>query len=133
KQAQQKVIPLPPARGASGVAIAPKQNILFVASQRSDNVLLVDLQSEKILHNVTVSAGPLNVVWDEKTQLAYVSSRAAGAVAVINLEGELVANLPAGRQPNHISTDGKGNLYLVHKAENAQSATEDLLTHIQLK
>lgn len=133
KQEQEKVIALPLARGSSGVAVAPKKNVLFVASQRSDNVLLVDLKSEKILHNVSVSAGPLNVVWDEKTQLAYVSSRAAGAVAAINLKGELVANLQAGRQPNHISTDGKGNLYLVHKAENAQSETDDLLTHIQLK
>lgn len=133
KQEQEQVITLPLARGASGVAVAPKKNVLFVASQRSDNVLLVDLKTGKTLHNVSVGAGPLNVIWDQSTQHAYVASRASGDIAVINLKGELVANLQAGKQPNHLSTDGKGNLYLVHKALNAEPSTDDLLTHIQRK
>lgn len=133
KQSQEKVIALPQARTASGVAVAPKQNVLFVAAQRTDNVLLVDLDSGEILHNVSVGAGPLNVLWDEKSQQAFVATRASGTVAVINLDGELVANLDAGKQPNHISTDGNGNLYLVHKAKDAKSPSTDLLTHIRLK
>src|SRR5690606_11712220 len=43
KQQVEQVYALPGAKSASGVAIAPEADVLFVASQGSDNVLLLDL------------------------------------------------------------------------------------------
>src|SRR5690606_16459776 len=109
RQQVEQVYALPGAKSASGVAIAPEANVLFVASQGSDNVLLLDLKEGKVLHTVSVGAGPLNVAWDAQDKLAYAISRGAGSIAVIDLDGKLVANLEAGSLPNHLSTDGKGN------------------------
>ncbi|NYT57600.1 ATP-binding protein [Alcaligenaceae bacterium] len=133
KQETVKVYALPGAKNASGVAVAPKAQVLFVASQGSDNVLLVDLSNGGILHSVSVGAGPLNVVWDAKNKLAYAISRGAGSIAVIDLDGKLVANLEAGNLPNHLSTDGKGAVYAINKARGKEDETRDRISKITAK
>src|SRR5690606_19218248 len=119
-QEVEQVHALPGAKSASGVAVAPEAQVLFVASQGSDNVQLVDLKSGDIQHSVSVGAGPLNVVWDAKNKLAYAISRGAGSIAVIDLDGKLVANLEAGSLPNHLSTDGNGAVFAINKARGKQ-------------
>lgn len=130
-QQQEKVITLPGAQGTSGVAVAPKENLLWVAAQNSDNVYIIDLKSGEILHEVRVSAGPLNVLWDEQSKLAYVTNRASGQVSVLNPKGELVASVDGARHPNHMSLDQQGNLYLVHKS--TKDGQPDELTRIHVK
>ncbi|MCC2595443.1 ATP-binding protein [Pusillimonas sp. MFBS29] len=133
KQETVKVYALPGAKGASGVTVAPEAQVLFVASQGSDNVLLVDLNNGNVLHTVSVGAGPLNAVWDAKSKLAYVVSRAAGSIAVIDLDGKLIANLDAGSLPNHLSTDGKGHVFAINKARGKEDETRDRITRISVK
>ncbi|KAA0890017.1 YncE family protein [Pusillimonas sp. ANT_WB101] len=133
KQEVEHVYPLPGAKAASGVAVAPEANTLFVASQATDNVLLVDLKDGKILHDVKVGAGPLNITWDAKNKLAYAVSRGGNSIAVINLDGKLVANLDGGSLPNHISTDGKGAIFALNKARGKDDKTGDRLSKISLK
>lgn len=133
KQQVEHVYALPGANSSIGVAVAPQANVLFVASQGSDNVQLLDLKKGEILHSVSVGAGPLNVVWDAQNKLAYVISRGAGSIAVINLDGELVANLEAGSLPNHLSTDGKGAVFAINKARGKDDETRDRISKITLK
>lgn len=133
KQAVEKVIPLPDALNASGVAVAPEEGILFVASQDSDNVLLIDLKDGSIKHNVAVGAGALNVVWEPVKKLAYVASRASGSVAVINADGKLMANMAAGPLTNHVSTDGKGNVFAVNKSRGKDDKQGDHVTRFMAK
>lgn len=133
KQEVEHVYPLPGAKGASGVAVAPEANVLFVASQGTDNVLLVDLKDGKVLHDVKVSAGPLNVAWDAKNKLVYAVSRGGNAIAVIDLDGKLVANLDGGSFPNHLATDGKGTIYAINKARGQDDETGDRISKITLK
>lgn len=133
KQAVEQVYPIPGAVSASGVAVAPEQQVLFVASQGSDNVQLIDLKDGKLLHSVSVGAGPLNVLWDAKNKLAYAVSRGSSSVAVIDLNGKLVANLDAGSAPNHISTDGKGAVFVINKSQGQNDKTADRVNRIMLK
>lgn len=132
-QEVEQVHALPGAKSASGVAVAPEAQVLFVASQGSDNVQLVDLKSGDIQHSVSVGAGPLNVVWDAKNKLAYAISRGAGSIAVIDLDGKLVANLEAGSLPNHLSTDGNGAVFAINKARGKQDETRDRISKITVK
>ena len=133
KQEVEHVYPLQGAKGASGVAVAPEDGILFVASQGTDNVQLVDLQDGKILHTVSVGAGPLNLVWDAKNKLAYAASRGAGSIAVIGLDGSLVANLDGGSFPNHLAADEKGAVYAINKSRGKDDKTGDRVSRIILK
>lgn len=128
-----KVIELGNAISASGVAFDAKQNQLYVASQGTDNLLIVDVASGKVLHDVAVGAGALNVTFDADRGLAYVTSRGAGTVTVVDRNGKIVANLDGGTFPNHVSRDGKGNVFAVNKSRGADDAKGDRITRLTLR
>ncbi len=125
-----RVLPLPGAKNASGVDFDPATGTVYVASQDSDNLLIVDLASGEVKHNVTTGAGALNVVFEPVSKLAYVSNRGAGTVTVVSPEGEVVANLDGGSYPNHVAVDGKGNVFAVNKSLGAEDAAGDHVARI---
>lgn len=125
-----RVLPLPGAKNASGVDFDAATGTIYVASQDSDNLLIVDLASGEVKHDVTTGAGALNVVFDPVQKLAFVSNRGAGTVTVVSPEGEVVANLDGGSYPNHVARDGKGNIFAANKSLGAEDATADHITLI---
>lgn len=127
----EKVFVVEGARSAAGVDHDPKTNRIFVAAQGSDNLLIVDAATGKTLHDVKVGAGALNVSFDPVKSLAYVTSRGAGTVTVVDVNGKIVANLPAGTYPNHVTVDGKGGVFAVNKARGTDDPQGDRITHIK--
>lgn len=126
----EKTIPLAGIKNASGVSVAPSQQRVFITGQSTDNVAVVDLKTGEIITTTLVGAGPLNVLWDEKTKAAYVTNRGSDTLAILNGDGELIANLATGSLPNHIVTDNEGDLFLVNKARGKDDSTADQLTRI---
>ncbi|WP_208596462.1 YncE family protein [Vreelandella zhanjiangensis] len=127
----EKVITLTNANRASGVAFDAQSEQLLVASQGSDNLLYVDIASGDIVHDVPVGAGPLNVAFEADSGLAYVSNRASGTLAILNREGELVANIDGGTYPNHVHADGQGHIFAVNKARGENDPRGDHVRRIQ--
>jgi len=129
----ENVLQLPNAHTASGVAYDSKRKRLLVASQGSDNLLIVDLASGKVVHDIPVGAGALNVAYDAGTDLAYVSNRGAGTVTVVDGDGKIVANLDGGTYPNHVHEDGKGNVFAVNKSLDANDPNGDRIMRLTPK
>lgn len=129
----EKVIALTNAASASGVAWDSDAKRLLVASQGSDNLLIVDPVSGNIVHDVYVGNGSLNVVYDPVIKLAFVSNRGAGTVTAVDASGKIVANLEAGTLPNHLHDDGRGHVYSVNKSRGAEDPRGDRLTRFSLK
>ncbi|MFG6667043.1 hypothetical protein ACGK9R_08025 [Halomonas sp. HNIBRBA4712] len=127
----EKVIALSNASRASGVAFDAENDRLLVVSQGSDNLLYVDVESGEIVHDVPVGAGPLNVAFDAASGLAYVSNRASGTIAVLDRDGELVANLDGGNFPNHVHADGQGHVFAVNKARGEDDPEGDRIRRLQ--
>ncbi|RYY66606.1 MAG: ATP-binding protein, partial [Comamonadaceae bacterium] len=71
-----------------------------------------------------------NVAVDANRGLAYVPNRGAGTVTVVDTNGKIVANLPGGTLPNHVTFDGKGSIFAVNKARGADDAQGDRITRI---
>ncbi len=128
-----KLIPLPGAKSASGVAYDPKEELIFVASQGSDNLLIVKEASGEVLFGVPVGAQPLNVAFEPVSRLAFVATRGAGTITVVNTSGEIVANLDAGNLPNQLRADGAGNVWAVNKARGENDPTGDNIWRIRAK
>lgn len=128
-----KTLALPGIKNASGVAVAADQKRVFVTGQSSDNVVIIDVENDKIIHNVAVGAGALNVLWDQDTEQAYIANRAADTLTVINRNGDVLANLSIGSLPNHLSTDGEGNVFLVNKARGQNDESGDQLSRLHFK
>jgi DNA-binding beta-propeller fold protein YncE len=104
-----------------------------VASQGSDNLLIVDTDSGETLHNVLVGAGALNVAFDPVSKHAYVSNRGAGTVTVVDTDGNIVANLENAPFANHVAVDDKGDIFAVNKAQGEDNPANDRISKITPK
>ncbi|MFT4149260.1 MAG: YncE family protein [Paracoccaceae bacterium] len=125
-----KVLPLAAARGASGIAYDAKDDLLFVASQQSDNLLIVKADTGETVADVEVGAGPLNVAFEPVNRLAYVANRGSGTITVVDTAGKIVANLDAGTLPNQLRADGKGDVFAVNKSRGEDDPNGDRLWRI---
>lgn len=128
-----KVHPLPGAERASGVAYDPQEGLAFVASQDSDNLLIVRAADGTVLHDVPTGAGALNVAFEPVSRLAFVANRGAGTITVVDTDGEVVANIDAGTYPNQLRADGKGNVWAVNKSRGSDDEDGDRIWKISPK
>lgn len=125
-----RVLPLPGAKASSDAAYDPQDGLIFVASQASDNLLIVSEETGEVLHDVTVGAGALSVAFEPVSRRAFVANRGAGTITVVNTDGEIVANLEAGSYPNHVRADGKGNVWAVNKSQGQDDPNGDRIWRI---
>ena len=72
-----------------------------------------------------VSSGALNVVLDSVNSLVYVTNRNAGTITVHDLDGAVRQTIDAGRNPNHVEFDGRGNVYAVNKGGSRDGNTKN--------
>lgn len=126
----KKVFALPGAKNATGLDVDPATGRLFVAAQDSNNLLVLNRETGDVLHDITVGAGALNVVYDATSGLAWVSSREAGSLTAVNNDGEIVAHLEGGSYANHVAIDGKGAVFAVNKSLGSEDAKGDFLRRI---
>lgn len=129
----EKVYNLKGAENATAIALAPREQLLFVASQDTDNVLILDAATGDVKHDVKVGAGPLSVAWDNYKQVVYVANRASDSIAVVSPAGKLVANLPGGSYANHVITDGDGTIFAVNKSRTADDPHGDHIRRIFMR
>ncbi|MDO4911341.1 MAG: hypothetical protein Q3972_06325 [Corynebacterium sp.] len=101
---------------ASGVALDTKRNKVYVGGQGSNVVKVVDLET-KAVSTIDAGASTLNLVYEPVADEVWAVSRDGHRVTVIDAEtGAINARIPVGVYGNHVSTDGKGNVYVVNKA-----------------
>ncbi|WP_134681703.1 YncE family protein [Paracoccus ravus] len=133
KTGESKVITLPGVKAASGVAYDPQDGLIFVASQGTDNLLIVKAETGEVLHDVAVGAGALNVAFEPKSRHAFVANRGAGTITVVDTQGNIVANLDAGSMPNQLRADGEGNVWAVNKSRGEDDPAGDRIWRISPK
>ncbi|VDS08680.1 hypothetical protein PARHAE_01864 [Paracoccus haematequi] len=130
KSGEVKVIPAKGAQGASGAAYDAQDGLIFVASQQTDNLLILKADTGEVLHDVEVGAGPLNVTFEPVSRRAFVANRGSGTITVVDTQGQIVANLDAGSFPNQLRADGKGNVYAVNKSRGENDEAGDRVWRI---
>ena len=111
---------------ASGVAYVPGKDHLYVASQGSGNVVVINAKDGAFIKEVPTGAGALNAAYNAKDNRVYVTNRAAATVTVIDANThEVVANLPAGANANHVTVGPDGSVYAVNKRSRAEGVDND--------
>ncbi|SNT72627.1 YncE family protein [Paracoccus seriniphilus] len=110
------IFPLESVSRPSGVDVSEDGKTLFVASQNSDDLLILDAADGSVKSDVPVGVQPLNVVYVEGQDLAYVANRTSDSLAVVSGDGQLVASLPGGPFPNFVEEADDGTVYMVNKA-----------------
>ncbi|MFT4012446.1 MAG: ATP-binding protein [Paracoccus sp. (in: a-proteobacteria)] len=133
KTGEAKVFALPRSKIGAGVAFDAVDNLLFVVSQETDNLLILNAETGETLHDVDVGATPLNVTFEPKSRLAFIANRGAGTIAVVDTKGEIVANLETGGFPNQLRADGNGNVWAVNKSRGEDDEAGDRIWRITPK
>lgn len=127
-----KVFPVAGIDSGAGIAYDAAHNRVLVTGQGSDNLVIADANDGKVLFDVKVGGGSLNVAFDPATQLAYVANRASGTVTVVDVNGNVVANLAASPLANHVATGAEGVVYVVNKGMS-DAENSDRIQRIELK
>ncbi|VGG57482.1 putative receptor [Klebsiella quasipneumoniae] len=112
KTGKSTTVKIPEAQGATDIARDPQTGRLYVASQETNNVVVLDADG-KVLANTYIGAGGVSVVWDPVSSQVFAATRAGGTVAVLDKDGKLVANIPMDDTPNHLTAAPDGAVYLV--------------------
>lgn len=129
----ERIIALPGADRASGVAWNPVSRQVGVVSQGSDNLLILNPATGEVLHDIPVGAGSLRVEVDTVSGNYFISNRGSDTITVVSPQGRIIANLDGGSFPNHLVADGKGNIFAVNKARGSDDARGDFIRRISLK
>ncbi|HDK6294793.1 TPA: hypothetical protein M4Y43_004684 [Klebsiella variicola] len=112
KTGKSTTVKVPQAQGATDIARDPQTGSLYVASQETNNIVVLDADG-KVLADTYIGAGGVSVVWDPLTSQVFAATRAGGTVAVLNKDGKLVANIPMDNTPNNLTAGPDGAVYLV--------------------
>ncbi|HGS6803067.1 beta-propeller fold lactonase family protein (plasmid) [Klebsiella variicola subsp. variicola] len=112
KTGKSTTVKVPQAQGATDIARDPQTGRLYVASQETNNIVVLDADG-KVLADTYIGAGGVSVVWDPLTSQVFAATRAGGTVAVLNKDGKLVANIPMDNTPNNLTAGPDGAVYLV--------------------
>ena len=121
---------------ASGVAYDPATGRIYVASQGTGDLVVVEKDGTVVNQVVTatglkdadgkdISSGALNVALDPANSLVYVTNRNAGTITVHDLDGTIRQTIDAGRNPNHVQYDGRGHVYAVNKGGSRDGGTKN--------
>lgn len=129
----QHVFAVPGANGAISVSADPESGRIFVVSQGSDNVVVLDGTTGAVVADTPTGANPLTVHYDPASKRAYVGNRVSGTIAVVDRDGRLVANLGDAPFVNQIVAGPDGSTLALTNAANAGSGVDDRILRIQPK
>ncbi|MFT3860223.1 Ig-like domain repeat protein [Micropruina sp.] len=116
---------------ASGVAFDADRNRLYVASQSTNNLVVLDLGTGTVIADIPTGAGALNASYDPVNDLVFVANRTGGTFTVINPATlKKTANLPGGTNPNHVETGANGVTFGVNKAPLVDGAATNAVFRI---
>lgn len=75
---------LPGANGNHGLLIEPRQRRAFIACEGNDTLLVLDLESKKVLSSFAVGGDPDVLAYDDALQTLYVAGE-AGVVSIFKI------------------------------------------------
>ena len=107
----------------SGLAMHPKQNMLYAANRGADpkrgHVSVFDLATGRVVKNIPVDVSPYDLRFNADGSELYVSNWGSANVAVIDtVSGAVVATIPTGSNPNSMVQGADARLYVSNGNEN---------------
>ena len=102
------------------MALSPDGRLLYVVCQESDEVRLVDTQSNKVVGTIQVGHAPRGIAQSNDGSRLYVTNAWSDTVSVIDTAAQkLVQTLPTGFEPTGVVLDRPGTtMYVANRLSN---------------
>jgi YVTN family beta-propeller protein len=114
--------------------LSPDGRLLYVVCESSDEVRVVDTQSDKVVATVPVGHVPRGIASSSDGGLLYVTNAWSDNVSVIDTaQNKVVQTLPAGFEPTGIVVDRRGATLYVANRLSSDVSVIDLKTGEEIK
>src|SRR5438477_7793516 len=99
------------------IASSPDGRLLYVVCQDSDEVRVVDVQSNKVIRSVAVGRMPRGIALSPDGSRLYVTNAWSDTVSVVDTAAlQVVQTLPTGPEPSGVVSDSDGaTLYVANR------------------
>ena len=103
---------------------------LFVVTQGSDAIAVIDSSTNQIINKIPVGVAPIRITTSPNRLKAYVSNSVAGTVSVLDTVAlTTIATIPVGAAPKRARSPGWRTLFVVHQS-NVPVTVIDTATNI---
>jgi len=109
------------------LAITQDGRRLFVACEASNSLIILDVESGKVLAEIPVGRQPHFVLLSADASRAYVSNRGSDDVSVVDVPSRrVIAAIAVGDEPHEMATNATGTLLYVANAGSYDVSVVDL-------
>ena len=109
----------------TGVAVDSNRGRLYVTFYPAGKLLVFDTTTKALIKTVTLANGVSAVAVDQPTGRICVTNQNTGTVTILDPETwKTFAKIKVGKEPNAISIDANGVLYVTNFASNSVSMIE---------
>ena len=116
------------------IAVSDDGKRLYVVAQDTDELLIVDTESNSVIHKLKVGVHPHSVILNKKNTLAYVSNQWSDNISVIDLTlAKVIDTLKAGNGPSGLALSTDDALLQVVNTYGSDLSVIDLSTKEELK
>lgn len=99
-----------------GIAIDTKRGNVYAVSQSPAHTKVFSMDQEKIVATIVTGGAPVDALYEPVNDVIYTVNREGGTINVVDPETfQILATKKIGPQPNQLSTDGKGNVFVTTK------------------
>lgn len=102
------------------LAVSPDGGRLYVVCERSDSLIIVDVEARQVIGEIAVGRRPHDVALSPEGKVAYVTNRLGNSVTVIDtISREVVKEIAVGAEPHGVLTDPSGTyLYVLNTQDD---------------
>ena len=116
------------------MALSPDGRLLYVVCQGSDDVRVIDAQTDKIVGSVAVGRAPRGIAISPDGRQLYITNAGSDTVSVIDAVSlKVVQTLPTGFEPDGIVVDRGGETLYVANRLSGDVSVIDLKTGQETK
>ncbi|MBD0777912.1 PD40 domain-containing protein [Maribacter sp. ANRC-HE7] len=116
------------------IAVSHDGSRLYVVAQDTDELLIVDTESNVVLHQLKVGVHPHSVILNKANTLAYVSNQWSDYISVIDLAVSKVTDtIKTGNGPSGLTLSADGSFLQVVNTYGSDLSVIDLSTKEELK
>jgi DNA-binding beta-propeller fold protein YncE len=107
--------------GVHGIAVVPESNKGFISNGRSDNIIVFDLTTLKIIDSLTIPGKkPDAIIYDPFSNRVFsFNGGSSNATAIDGITGKVIGTVKLDGNPEFAVSDEKGKIFVNLEEQNA--------------
>ena len=116
------------------LTVDTKLRKVFVASQASDHIAVIDVEKAVVTDRIRTHAQPVYLTVDEEAGRLFVTNRVGQTVTIFDTGShEMLSSVDSGIDPNGVALDRDGGVYVVSMKDRVDGGEQSAILHVSPK